>query len=118
MIKIKQRTLDGDVAVLRLEGKLSGLEGRGLIQDRLKKINQDTKEVKNIILDLEKVSWIDSTGLGELIASLSSVKKNGGNMVLANIPGPVNSLLSMTNLNQIFDTYENIDTALAELKSS
>lgn len=118
MIKIIEKTVD-KVAILSLEGKLTGLEGRGVIQDKVRDATAKGK-IKHIILDLSKVMWIDSTGLGELIASLSSIKKadGGGTLVLASLQGPVQSLLKMTNLDQIFDIYENVETALAKLSKS
>lgn len=113
MVKIIDETID-KVAVCKIEGKLAGLDGKGKIQEKVKDLI-DSKIV-NIVLDLTKVNWIDSTGLGELIASLSSTKNKDGNLVLANLQGPVKSLLKMTNLNQIFDIYENVEEALDKLK--
>ncbi len=113
MIKIIDETID-EVAVCKIEGKLAGLDGKGQIQEKVK--NLVDNKIVNVILDLTKVSWIDSTGLGELIASLSSTKNSGGNLVLSNLQGPVQSLLKMTNLNQIFDVYENVEDALSKLK--
>ncbi len=113
MIKIIDKSNE-NVAIFALEGKLTGFEGRGTIQDKVRETIK--KKINHVILDLSKVTWIDSTGLGELIASLSSVKKNDGNLVLSNIQAPVQSLLKMTNLNQIFDTFNSIDHALSELK--
>ena len=113
MIKVIDRTID-EVAILALEGKLTGLEGRGVIQEKVRQ--STTGKITNVVLDLTRVTWIDSTGLGELIASLSSIKKNGGNLVLTNIQAPVQSLLKMTNLDQIFETFDNVDDAVSELK--
>ena len=64
---------------------------------------------------MSQVKWIDSSGLGELISSLSTAKKIGGNLVLTNMPGPVQSLLKTANLIQIFDTYVDVEQALGEL---
>lgn len=113
MIKIIERNVE-DVAICTIEGKLAGLEGKGKIQEKVRELIK--KKFKKIILDLSKVNWVDSTGLGELIASLSSIQKQDGNMVLANIQAPVQSLLKMTNLTQIFETYENVDQALNKMK--
>jgi anti-sigma B factor antagonist len=113
MIKIIDKTVEG-VAIYSLEGKLAGLEGRGMIQEKVHEAINN--KIKHVILDLSKVMWIDSTGLGELIAALSSIKKNDGNLVLTNIQAPVQSLLKMTNLNQIFDMFDSVEQALAKLK--
>ncbi|NIV95394.1 anti-sigma factor antagonist [candidate division KSB1 bacterium] len=74
------------------------------------------KQLNNVVLDMSKVTWIDSTGLGELIASLSSAKNSNGSLVLANIQAPVESLLNMTNLTQIFETFDSVEEALSKLK--
>jgi anti-sigma B factor antagonist len=113
MVKIIDRNVN-DVAVCAIEGKLSGFEGQGQIQEKIHELIEQKRNL--IVLDLSKVSWIDSTGLGELIASLSSTKKHDGNLVLSNIQAPVQSLLKMTNLTQIFDIYEDVETAVVEIK--
>jgi anti-sigma B factor antagonist len=113
MIKIIDEIID-QVAVCKIEGKLAGLDGKGKIQEKVKELIDN--KIVIIVLDLSKVNWIDSTGLGELIASLSSTKNKDGNLVLTNLQGPVQSLLKMTNLNQIFDIYENVEEALTKLK--
>lgn len=111
MIKIQEKMVD-DVAVCTIEGKLSGIEGKGQVQDKIRDLME--RDIVKIVLDLSKVNWIDSTGLGELIASLSSIKKKNGNMVLASLQSPVQSLLKMTNLTQIFETYESVEEAVGE----
>ncbi|MFQ5639179.1 MAG: STAS domain-containing protein [bacterium] len=111
MIKIVDKSTQ-EVSVFALEGKLTGLEGRGIIQDKVR--DSIKSKMNKIVLDMSKVTWIDSTGLGELIASLSSIKKNDGNLVLTNIQAPVHSLLKMTNLNQIFETFETVEDAVKE----
>jgi len=125
MIKIIDEIID-EVAVCKIEGKLAGLDGKGKIQEKVRELIDN--KIVIVVLDLLKVSWIDSTGLGELIASLSSTtglgeliaslsstKNKDGNLVLVNLQGPVQSLLKMTNLNQIFDIYENVEEALTKL---
>jgi len=113
MLKVIDRSKDEAIAILAVEGKLAGLEGRSAIQDKVREALKQNK--KNIVVDLSRVSWVDSTGLGELIASLSSASKNDGKLVLAQIQAPVQSLLNMTNLTEIFETYETVDEAVKAL---
>lgn len=114
MIKIIEKTAnDATVAVCVIEGKLSGIEGKGKVQDKIHDLM--ARGIVRVVLDLSKVNWIDSTGLGELIASLSSLKKKDGNMALSNIQSPVQSLLKMTNLHQIFDIFGTVEQALEKL---
>jgi len=110
MVKIVEKSR-GEVTICMIEGKLSGFEGKGVIQEKIRELMD--RDANKIVLDLSKVNWIDSTGLGELIASLRSIsKKDGGNMVLSNLQTPVQSLLKMTNLTEIFDVYETFDDAI------
>jgi len=114
MVKIVEKSI-GDVTICAIEGKLSGFEGKGQIQEKMRDLM--SRNANKIVLDLTKVNWIDSTGLGELIASLSSIKKtDGGNMVLSNLQSPVQSLLKMTNLTEIFDVYDTYEEAAKALQ--
>lgn len=115
MVKLIDKTVNDDVMVLAIEGKLSGIEGKGRVQEKIREYLE--KNVIQVVLDLSKVSWIDSTGLGELIASLSSTKNRGGTLVLSNIQAPVQSLLKMTNLTQIFEIFDSVEDAIARFRN-
>jgi anti-sigma B factor antagonist len=72
---------------------------------------------KKILVDLGKVSWINSTGLGILIAGYTSVQDAGGQFKLANISGRIESILMVTKLAAIFESYESEEEALASFKA-
>ena len=65
-----------------------------------------------ILLDLEKVSYIDSSGLGELVAGYSSIEKNGGEMKIVKLSQRVTELMTITKLVTVFDIFDDQDTAL------
>jgi anti-sigma B factor antagonist len=67
---------------------------------------------KNIVVDLNKVGWMSSIGMGMLIAGLTTVKNNDGQFKVACIPGNISTLLTLTQLITIFDTYDTIEEAL------
>lgn len=104
----------GDVAVLSLKGNLMGDPDTTDVRDKIYSLLQD--DVKKIILDMSKVKWINSSGLGTLIAAMTSVKNKGGDMKLAGVTEKVESLFMITQLIKVFKTYENVDRALASFK--
>jgi anti-sigma B factor antagonist len=104
----------GDVAVLSLKGNLMGDPDTTEVRDKIYSLLQD--DVKKIVLDMSKVKWINSSGLGTLIAAMTSVKNKGGELKLAGVTDKVESLFMITQLIKVFKTYENVDRALASFK--
>ncbi len=107
---IKEK-MEGDVAVISLKGNLMGEPDTTEVRDKIYSLLQD--EVKKIVLDLGKVKWVNSSGLGTLIAAMTSVKNKGGDMRLANVTEKLESLFMITQLIKVFKTYESVDRAVA-----
>ena len=114
-MKIKQKELYG-AAVLELHGKLTGGPEAEQFRNIFKDLLQSEK--KNIIIDLKKVDWINSTGLGILISGFTMVKKGGGDMVLCNVGDRIDSILYVTKLNLLFKAYETLEEAAEHFKKS
>jgi anti-sigma B factor antagonist len=70
---------------------------------------------RRFIINLAGCAWIDSAGLGELIKALVAVMRQGGKLKLAAVPGKVNDILTVTNLTQVFEVYEDEAAALANM---
>jgi len=104
----------GDVAVVSLKGNLMGEPNTTEVRDKIYSLLQD--DVRKIVLDLGKVKWINSSGLGALISAVTSVKNKGGEMRLASVSDKVESLFMITQLIKVFKTYENVDRAVASFK--
>ena len=68
----------------------------------------------DIIINLEKVSYIDSSGIGALISSLSSLKKYQGNMKIINLLASVKRVFELTKLMSFFDIYSSEEEALSK----
>ena len=66
---------------------------------------------------MKKVKWMNSSGLGILMASWGSVCREGGNLKLANVTEKVHSLLIITQVITFFETYKSVDRAVASYKS-
>jgi len=71
---------------------------------------------KNIIVNLSKVKFMNSSGLGMLISAFTTVKNGGGIFKIANATDKINSLLVITKLITVFDHYESVDEAVESLK--
>ncbi len=112
-MKIKER-IENDVAILQISGKLMGGPETQQIHEHIKGLIADN--VLNVIIDLGKVKWMNSSGLGVLMASYTTIKNKGGSLKLANVTEKVNSLLMITQLMTIFKTYESVDRALVSFK--
>ncbi len=108
-MKITQREVDNAV-ILDLNGKLTGGPDADTFREVFKSLIDQGK--KNIIVNLEKVSWINSTGLGILISGYTSVRRGGGDLVIMHASDRIESILYVTKLNLLFKAYENEDEAL------
>jgi anti-sigma B factor antagonist len=107
---IKERVVNG-VSVLDLSGKIVLGEGDGQIRDRIKDLLADGQ--KKILLNLGEVNYIDSAGLGALISSYTTTKRQGGNLKLVNLTRRIKDLLAITKLITVFETHENEAEAIA-----
>ncbi len=105
---------DGDVAVVSLSGKLMGGPEGEPVREAIRKALDEG--AKRFVVDLGEVSWINSTGLGILIASHVSVTNAGGEMRVARTSRKVHQLFMVTKLNTVFKTYGSVEEALADWK--
>jgi len=112
-MNIKEK-MHGDVAVVALKGNLMGEPDTTDVREKIYGLLQD--DVKKVVLDLGKVKWINSSGLGALIAAMTSVKNKGGDLRLANVTEKVESIFMITQLIKVFRTYETVDRAVASFK--
>jgi anti-sigma B factor antagonist len=108
-VKLTTRQV-GDVTIIDVSGRITLGDGSSAIRDEM--LDLTTSGVRKVLLNLGDVSYIDSSGIGELVSGLTSVAKAGGVMKLLNPTKRVKDLLRMTNLNTIFDVYEDEAHAL------
>ncbi len=109
-MKVKTRNA-GEVVVFDVSGQVMGGPDADTFHELIKNHLGDGKN--KILVNLKKVNWINSTGLGILIAGYSSVQDSGGEFKLANISDRIESILMVTKLAGIFESYETEDEALA-----
>jgi anti-sigma B factor antagonist len=114
-MKIKEK-IENHVAVLSLSGKMMGGPETTALHDHIRGLMNDG--ISKVVIDLGGVKWINSSGLGVLMAAMTTLKNSEGQMKLANVTEKVESLLMITQLMRIFDTYDTIDRAVAAMSDN
>jgi len=112
-MKIKEK-IDNHVAVLTLSGKMMGGPETQALHDHIKGLIADG--VKKVVIDLGDVKWMNSTGMGVLMASMTTLKNADGKLALARVTEKVQSLLLITQLIKVFTTYETVERAISNLE--
>ena len=114
-MKIKEK-IDNHVAILSLSGKMMGGPETTALHDHIRGLMNDG--ISKVVIDLGGVKWINSSGLGVLMAAMTTLKNAEGQMKLANVTEKVESLLMITQLLRIFQTYDSIDRAVSAMSES
>jgi anti-sigma B factor antagonist len=108
-MKATSRSVDG-VEVISLQGKIT--IGAGDSQLREVITNSLNSGKNNLLLDMSGVTTIDSSGIGELVGSYTTVTNRGGKLKLLHLPAKLNELLHVTQLITVFEVYENEQEAV------
>ncbi len=101
----------GKVTVIDLNGKITIGKGDLVLRDAVSTCIKDGK--RRLLLNLGNVTYMDSAGIGELVACFKRVKDHDGLMKLVNPAGRVQDLLALTKLDAYFETYNDEGEALA-----
>jgi anti-sigma B factor antagonist len=104
----------GDVTILDLAGAVRIGEGSITLRNAIRGLVEEGK--KKILLNLGGVNYMDSTGIGELIANYATVSRQGGQLKLLNLTDKIQNLLVITKLLTVFDVYESEAEALNSFK--
>lgn len=104
----------GDVAIVDLSGRLTLGEGCGALRAAVKDLA--AQGAKKILVNLKDVSYIDSSGLGEMVASYATVTNAGGQIKLLNAQTRVRDLLTITKLFSVFEDFPNEAAAVASFR--
>jgi len=99
-IKLNTRQV-GDVSVVDVSGRITLGEGSSALRDLLRELM--TQGNKKILLNLGDVSYIDSSGIGELVSGFTTVANQGGSLKLLSLTKRVKDLLQITKLYTVFD---------------
>lgn len=102
-VKLNSRQV-GDVSVVDVAGRITLGEGSSALRDSLR--DMVSKNQKKILLNLGEVSYIDSSGIGELVSGFTTVTNSGGQLKLLNLNKRVKDLLQITKLYTVFDVHD------------
>ena len=108
-LNIRERQA-GDVTVLDMDGKITIGEGSVSLRSAVRRLIEEGK--KKILLNLSNVSYVDSSGIGELVSSFTTVQREGGQLKLLKLTQKIRDLLGITKLLTVFDTYDDESQAL------
>lgn len=104
----------GDVVILDLNGRITLGETAASLRDTIRELLDGGQ--KNILLNLAEVSYIDSSGLGQLVGSFATVTSHGGQLKLLNLQTKLHELMQVTKLITVLDTYTNESAALRSFR--
>ena len=114
-LKINVRE-SGDVLILDLNGRITLGEEAASLRDTLRE--QIDSGRKNILLNLAEVTYIDSSGLGQLVGSFATVTSRGGQLKLPNLQKRLHELMQVTKLITVFEVYATEAAALRSFAAS
>ncbi len=99
------------VTIVDLNGRITLGEGSVIVRDTVRDLLG--KGNKNILLNLADVSYIDSSGIGELVSAFTHVRREGGELKLLKLTKKVHDLLQITKLYTVFDIKDDEAAAVA-----
>jgi anti-sigma B factor antagonist len=109
-MKIERRKKNG-VVILDLKGKI--LTGDAITEIRVAINNLVKENETKVVLNLADVPYLDSTGLGEIVRSFTSIRKINGMVKILNLTNRVKDLMTITKLITVFEAFEDEDQAVA-----
>ena len=112
-LTIASREVDG-VTVLDLSGRITLGEGSVQLRDAIRGLIGKGK--KSVLLNMGEVSYIDSSGLGELVSAYTTAKNQQADVKLLNLTRKVHDLLQLTKLYTVFDITDDEASAIASFK--
>lgn len=114
-LKTNNRQVDG-VTIVDLSGRITLGEGSIILRDCVRDLL--SKGCKNILLNLDNVTYIDSSGIGELVSAFTSVRRESGELKLLKLTKKVHDLLQITKLYTVFDVKDDEATAINSFPKS
>lgn len=111
-MKIKEK-IEDHVAILTLSGKMMGGPETTALHDHIRGLLND--KINKVVIDLGDIRWMNSSGIGVLMACMTTLTNSEGKLVLARVSEKVNSLLIITQLIKVFETYETVERAVSSL---
>jgi anti-sigma B factor antagonist len=108
-VKMSHRQV-GDVTVVDAAGRITLGEGASVFRDLIRDLA--AKGNKKILINLSDVSYIDSSGIGEMVSGFTTVTNHGGQLKLLGLTKRVKDLLQITKLYTVFEVFEDEPSAI------
>ena len=108
-VKLSNRQV-GDVTVVDATGRITLGEGASTLRDSMRDLA--AKGSKKLLLNLSEVSYIDSSGIGEMVSSYTTITNHGGQLKLLGLSKRVKDLLQITKLYTVFEVFEDEASAV------
>lgn len=102
--------IESGIAILEPKGKIMGGPDASLLNDKIHEFIENNQ--KKVVVDLSQVEWMNSTGLGILISGYTRLRNHEGVLKLANVTDKIQSLLTITKLVTVFETYDSVSDAI------
>ena len=100
----------GDVAIVDLSGRITLGDGSGVVRDTVKELLKEGQ--RKLLMNLGDVTYIDSSGLGELVGAYATAASQGAEIKLLNVQKRVHDLLQITKLYTVFESFTSETAAL------
>jgi anti-sigma B factor antagonist len=94
----------GDVAVVDITGRVTSGDGAELLRDKINSLLHQGR--RKLLLNLSGVDYLDSAGLGEIVGTFATVRRQGGTLKLLGLTSRIRDLLSITKLLTVFETFD------------
>jgi anti-sigma B factor antagonist len=107
---------NGDVTIVDASGKLTLGEGTNILRTKIRELVEGGS--RRIVLNLADVTYMDSSGLGELIAAHTTIATAGGEIKLLNLAKRVHDLLKLTKLYTVFETFDDETSAVKSFSAA
>ncbi len=108
-LKMNSREVDG-ISIVQLEGRIVLGEESNALREKVKTLLTENK--KKMVMNMENVTYIDSAGLGTLVASFHSAKAQGAVLKLSNLGAKFQEVLQVTKLYTVFEVFDNETAAV------
>jgi anti-sigma B factor antagonist len=112
-LNIRERQA-GDVTILDMDGRITIGEGSVALRSAVRRLLEEGK--KNLLLNLAGVSYIDSSGIGELVSCYTAIGKEKGQLKLLSLTEKLRDLLTITKLLTVFDAFDTEEEALSKFE--
>jgi anti-sigma B factor antagonist len=111
---INERIVD-DVAVIDIKGRITFGEGAELLRDKINSLLH--QGYQKLLLNLAGVDYLDSAGLGEIVGTFATARRQGGTLKLLGLTSRIRDLLTITKLLTVFETFDSEDEAIRSFSS-